>query len=83
MTGTAVKLTGDQVKYVRARLGLSQAALAERLAVSQPVIFRLERKAGEVLTGPEIILIAQIAAEAGIAVPSPEECASKIAEAAA
>ncbi|WP_370194408.1 MULTISPECIES: helix-turn-helix domain-containing protein [Aurantimonas] len=69
MVGKDIKLTGDQVKFIRNMLGESQAVFAARLAVSQPVVFRLERKQAEEITGPEIILISQIADENGIVVP--------------
>jgi DNA-binding transcriptional regulator YiaG len=70
MVGKDIKLTGDQVKFIRSMLGESQAVFAARLAVSQPVVFRLERKQSEEITGPEIILISQIAEENGIVVPA-------------
>jgi transcriptional regulator with XRE-family HTH domain len=66
MEGKRVTLTGNQVKAIRAVMGLSQAALAAKLAVTQPVIFRIERRGDETLTGPEIILIDQIARQAGV-----------------
>ncbi|MCE7028441.1 helix-turn-helix domain-containing protein [Jiella avicenniae] len=66
MTGSEVSMTGKQVKAVRTALGESQAKFAARLAVSQPVIHRLEKRGGEVLRGPEIILIHQIAVEHGL-----------------
>lgn len=59
-------LTGDDVKFIRGQLNESQKAFAGRIDVTQPVIHRLEKKGSEVLSGPEIILIRQIADENGI-----------------
>lgn len=70
MNGYDTKLTGNQVKHIREKLGESQKTFADRLAVTQPVIHRLEKKGDEKITGPEIILISKVAAENGISLPS-------------
>ena len=69
MSGRETKLTGDDVKRIRDALGESQKVFADRIAVTQPVIHRIEKKGSEVLTGPEIILIRQIADENGVTLP--------------
>lgn len=70
MNGKEIKLTGNQVKHIREKLGESQKAFSDRIAVTQPVIHRLEKKGDEELTGPEIILISQIAENNNISLPS-------------
>lgn len=70
MSGKDTKLTGNQVKQIREHLNESQAKFADRLAVTQPVIHRIEKKGDEELTGPEIILIKQIGEQNGISFPS-------------
>ena len=64
--GTEHALTGRQVKQVRSALGESQKKFADRFAVSQPVIFRLENAPDQPHTGPTIILISLLAREKGI-----------------
>lgn len=66
MDARDVRLTGDQVKAIRVALGESQAAFGARIAVSQPAIFRLEQKGAEAVSGPDVILIRQIADANGI-----------------
>lgn len=58
-------LTGKQVFEFRQHLGESQAVFARRVAVSQPAIFRLERRAEEIIDTTETRLIRHIAAEEG------------------
>ncbi|KAB2846556.1 MAG: helix-turn-helix transcriptional regulator [Hyphomicrobiaceae bacterium] len=70
MSGRTVKLSGNQIKAIRLAIGDSQAALAERIAVSQPAIFRLERKGSQFVSGPEVILIRQIAEQHRIDIDS-------------
>lgn len=67
--GFQVKLTGDQVKFIRTVMGESQAKFAKRFAVSSGTIWRLEDKKSEECTGPEVILIDQLAKQYSIAVP--------------
>lgn len=55
------RLTGDDVKVIRKALKESQAEFGKRLDVSQPVIVRLEKKGEMEVSGPEKILILQIA----------------------
>lgn len=81
--GAEVRLSGDQVNYIRSLLKESQRQFAKRLAVSQPLIARLERTGSAVHTGPEIILISMLAHQNGIEVPSnPEGGWSSLQEAA-
>jgi predicted transcriptional regulator len=61
-----ISLTGNNVKSIRLALGESQKDFADRIAVTQPVIHRIEKKGDERLSGPEIILISQIARENNI-----------------
>lgn len=63
------RLTGDQVKFIRTILGESQEKFALRIDVSQPVIVRMEKKKDETISGPESILIRQIAANNKIMIP--------------
>lgn len=63
------RLTGDQVKFIRTVLGESQAKFAKRIDVSSATVFRIENKKEELCSGPEIILIDQIAKRYGITVP--------------
>ncbi len=72
MDGKDIKLNGNQIKFIREALGESQLAFSKRFAISQPVITRLENKGGgtEDMTGPEIILIHQLAREKGLSLPS-------------
>lgn len=65
--GKEITLSGDQIWFIRSSLGLSQADLAARLAVSQPSIFRFEKREQNV--GPEIILLDSIAKALGIVLP--------------
>lgn len=67
--GSEVKLTGDQVKFIRTMVGETQVDFARRFAVSQVTIGRIESKGAEVNTGPEIILIDAFAKKYGIYVP--------------
>ncbi|MEM7300681.1 MAG: hypothetical protein AAF468_06320 [Pseudomonadota bacterium] len=83
MNDPVKELSGLQVLYIRTNLpaeggsfgkrGWSQATLAKHLCVSQPVIFRMEKKGPELNRGPETILIAQLAEKHGIVVPSNED----------
>lgn len=68
--GIEVKLSGDQVRFIRTVLNESQAKFARRLAVSQPVVYRIESKGPEICTGPEIILIDMLARQYQITVPA-------------
>lgn len=68
--GYSIRLTGDHVWFIRASLGESQAQLAKRLAVTQPVIHRMERKGPQEITGPEIIILNTLAKQYGIDVPA-------------
>lgn len=65
--GKEITLSGDQMWFIRSSLGLSQAEMAARLAVTQPSVFRLERRGPT--TGPEVILIDSMAKTWGISVP--------------
>lgn len=67
--GFEIRLSGNQVKFVRMVLGESQAAFAKRLAISQGMVWRLEQKREQLLTGPEIILISMLADEFAIVIP--------------
>ena len=71
--GDEVQLSGDQVNYIRSHLKESQRQFAKRLAVSQPLIARLERTGSALQSGPEIILINMLARQNGIEVPSNPE----------
>lgn len=68
MNARSIQLSGNQVKAIRLALGDSQQAFADRIAVSQPAIFRLEQKGDTPCTGPDVILIKQIADANGIVV---------------
>lgn len=67
--GSEIKLTGDQVKFIRTMVGETQGDFARRFAVSQVTIGRIESKGHETNTGPEIILIDSFAKKYGIFVP--------------
>ncbi|CCF19101.1 protein of unknown function [Pseudorhizobium banfieldiae] len=67
--GFQVKLTGDQVKFIRNVLGESQAKFAKRFAISSATMWRIEDKGPEECTGPEIILIDQLAKRYSMPVP--------------
>ncbi len=69
MSARDIQLTGNQVKAIRLALGDSQQAFADRIAVSQPAIFRLEQKGSVACSGPDVILIKQIADANGVVVP--------------
>lgn len=78
--GNEIRLSGDQIWFIRCSLGLSQADMAKRLAVSQPSVLRLERRG--VSTGPDVILVASMAKTWGINVPEDpidRECPSVLA----
>lgn len=62
---TEVGLTGNQVRAFRDHLGEGQMVFSRRIAVSQPAIWRLEKKGNEMIRSPETILISRIAAELG------------------
>lgn len=68
--GHEISLTGDQAKFIRTVLGLSQQKLAKRIGVSQPVIGRIEKKQDQACKGPEIILIRLLAEQYAIQVPA-------------
>lgn len=67
--GFDIALSGDQIKFIRTVLNESQEAFGKRLAVSQPVIYRLEKNREQKVTGPEVILISAIARAFSIPVP--------------
>ena len=67
--GFQVKLTGDQVKFIRTVMGESQAKFAKRFVISSATMWRIEDKGPEDCSGPEIILIDQLAKQYAIAVP--------------
>lgn len=58
-------LTGNQVRAFRDHLGEGQMVFSRRVAVSQPAIFRLEKKGDELIDTPETRLIRRIAADEG------------------
>ena len=66
--GYSVRLTGYQVRFIRSVLNESQEAFGKRFAVTQPIIYRLEKKR-EPQTGPLIILIDALAKQYAIQVP--------------
>lgn len=66
--GYSVRLTGDQVRFIRSVLNESQEAFGKRFAVTQPIIYRLEKKR-DPQTGPLIILINALAKQYAIQVP--------------
>lgn len=71
--GTRVALSGDQVKFIRLALGMSQKSLADMISVSQPQIHRLEQHGAEKATGPAVILIDMIAKRNRVSVPAAPE----------
>lgn len=72
-------LTGPQITVIRTRLGFrSQSALAKRISSSQAAVSRKETNT-EPQKGPEIMLIAALAKEAGIDIPSHEEATALLA----
>lgn len=67
--GFSVKLTGNQIRFIRTVLGESQRAFARRIAVSQPIIYRLEKHGAQECSGPEVMLIDAIAKHFKVHVP--------------
>jgi len=80
MADPDTKLTGNQIKCIRLLLSESQFVFAARIAVSQPSIHRLEKKGDEPLTGPDVMLIQQIAEGRGLEIPSPESAGARAQE---
>ncbi len=70
--GSNVRLTGDQIRYVREVLGESQAQFARRFGVKQPSVHRWEGKGDRASAGPEIILIKALADQFKITIPAAE-----------
>lgn len=66
--GREITLSGDQIWFIRNSLGLSQAEMATRLAVTQPTVYRMEQR--DSAAGPEVMLIDSMAKAWDIQVPS-------------
>jgi transcriptional regulator with XRE-family HTH domain len=67
--GTEIKLTGDQIKFIRLMTGQTQKEFGDRFAISQVTVGRLESSRQEECSGPEIILIKIFAEKYGINIP--------------
>ncbi|ORE90669.1 hypothetical protein ATO13_22156 [Stappia sp. 22II-S9-Z10] len=68
------RMTGEDVKALRTRLGWSQKQLAEYLGVRQPTVFRIEN--GQNPSGPVAKLLEQLSDGAPAAPTEPEGAAA-------
>ena len=62
-------MIGAELKAIRARMGLKQTELAERLRIAGNTVARMERDE-QVITPPMELLILYVAREAGVDVSS-------------
>lgn len=58
-------LTGNQVRKFRDHFGEGQLVFGRRIAVSQGVIHRIEKKGDEPIVSPETMLLRRLAADVG------------------
>lgn len=72
-------LTGPQIVCIRKRLVLSQAALAKKIGSSQAALSRRETS-NEPHTGSEIMLIALLAKEGSVEIPSHNDASAQLAK---
>lgn len=65
----SIRLSGDQVRFVRNVLGESRSVFARRFGVLEAVIYRIEGKKEELQDGPLVILVKQVAEQHEIQIP--------------